>query len=226
VPVDPSGTLRPDATLEEPLAERVRSGGPVMIPLAGVALLALLLILERSLVLYIRNRDATALVAAVLEDCRQGRPEEAARRCARRPGCVARVLAACLGRRSAGQAAMEDSIQEQLLHEVPRLQRFLGGIATLAAVAPLLGLLGTVTGIIRTFGVIRAFGNANPKLMAGGISEALVTTVAGLVIAIPVLLLHVLLRARAEKTIGDAEKHAASLLNSLAHEPRLDSIPA
>jgi biopolymer transport protein ExbB len=133
-------------------------------------------------------------------------------------GLLGRVFAACLRRRAAGVHAMEDSIQEQLLHELPRLNRFLGGLAILAAVAPLLGLLGTVTGIIQTFGVIQAFGNANPGLMAGGISEALITTAAGLVIAIPILLVHSLLRGRVDRIVADAEMHAATLLNVVAHD--------
>ena len=110
---------------------------------------------------------------------------------------------------------MEDAVQEQLLHELPRLNRFMALISLLAAVSPLLGLLGTVTGIMQIFGVIRLFGNANPGLMAGGISEALITTAAGLAIAIPILLLHNLLTGRVDKIVSDAEKHAATLLNSV-----------
>ena len=110
---------------------------------------------------------------------------------------------------------MEDGISEQLLHEMPRLNRFLGGIATLGAVAPLLGLLGTVTGIIQTFGVIKIYSNANPGLMAGGISEALVTTATGLVIAIPILLVHSLLSGRMDGIVSDAEKSTATLYNTL-----------
>ena len=111
-------------------------------------------------------------------------------------------------------------IQATLLGELPSLQRFLRGLAILAAVAPLLGLLGTVTGIIQTFAVLRAFGNANPSLMAGGISEALVTTVGGLVIAVPILLLHSLLNGRSDHLLASAEKHAARVLDQLAHEAR------
>jgi biopolymer transport protein ExbB len=146
------------------------------------------------------------------------RYDQAAALCGRAGGAIGRVLGACLKRRDRGQRAMEDSIQEQLLQELPRLGRFMGGIAILAAIAPLLGLLGTVTGIIQTFGVIRAFGNANPSLMAGGISEALITTAAGLIIAIPILVVHSLLRGRADRIIADAERYAASLLTLLAHD--------
>ena len=85
----------------------------------------------------------------------------------------------------------------------------------LGAVAPLLGLLGTVTGIIKTFDAIKIYGDTHPGLMAAGISEALVTTAAGLIVAIPTLLLHRLLSGKADKLISDGEKSAATLLNTL-----------
>lgn len=221
VPLDVSGRLQPDALRgESGLWARLRSGGAVQVPLALVAALALLLAGERAWVLYGRNRGGSALAAGVAELCRRGQWAEAERRCAAARGTVARLLEAALARRNAGLQAMEDGVQEQLLHETPRLQRLLGGLAVLAAVAPLLGLLGTVTGIIRTFGVIRAFGNAQPELMAGGISEALVTTATGLVIAIPVLLAHALLRGRAEHVVAEAERHAATVLNLVSEERR------
>ena len=154
-------------------------------------------------------------MAKLLAACREGRYADATKLCQRR-GVVGRTLTACLEARQRGTQAMEDGIQEQLLHELPRLQRFLGGIAVLGGVAPLLGLLGTVTGIIQTFGVIKVYRNTDPGLMAGGISEALVTTATGLVIAIVILLIHSLLSGRVEKLLGEAEKNAASLLNALA----------
>ena len=201
------------------LYDMLVAGGPVMWPLLGVAVLAVLLIIERLVTLYARNGGDERSVSRILAGVRSGKLDEADASAGKSSGTAGRVLAACLGRRAAGQHAMEDAIQEQLLHELPRLQRFLGGLAILAAVAPLLGLLGTVTGIIQTFGVIQAFGNANPALMAGGISEALITTAAGLIIAIPILLIHSMLRGRVDRIIADAEKHAATLLNLLSHEP-------
>ncbi|MDA1014534.1 MAG: MotA/TolQ/ExbB proton channel family protein [Planctomycetota bacterium] len=222
-PLDPVGRLQAESLVVEPtLVERFTRGGMVMWPLAGVALIAVLLISERTWVFFMSNRGGNRLAEGVIAACREDRFEFAAAHCHTRPGAVGRVLAACLARRPLGQHAMEDSIQEQLLHELPRLQRFMGGIATLAAVAPLLGLLGTVTGIIRTFGVIRAFGNANPSLMAGGISEALLTTAAGLVIAVPILIIHSVLRGRSDRIVADAERHAAMLLTELVHAPRVD----
>ncbi len=216
---DVSGSLRiANLPRTESWLDRLQSGGPVMFPLGLVALLAAAMIAERSWFLYFRNRVPPRLLVRVVEACRQQNQEEALELCEATRGVVPRTLAACLRRRHRGQAAMEDSIQEQLLHELPRLQRFLGGIATLAAVAPLLGLLGTVTGIIDTFAVLRIAGNANPSMMAGGISEALVTTATGMGIAIPTLLLHILLRGRVDRTMAEAEKQAASLLNVLSHE--------
>ncbi|QNN20724.1 DUF3450 family protein [Planctomycetales bacterium ZRK34] len=227
MPMDPTGRLAPDTLNQHvTLQQRFVAGGPVMIPIAIVAALALLLILERVMVLYGLNRGSGMLARRVANECHAMQYDQASTRCQRSGGAVGRVLGACLLRRDRGQRAMEDSIQEQLLQELPRLGRFMGGIAILAAVAPLLGLLGTVTGIIQTFGVIRAFGNANPSLMAGGISEALITTAAGLIIAIPILIAHSLLRGRADRIIADAERHAASLLTLLAHDQPQDNSAA
>jgi len=216
VPLDASGMLRVDSMLDRWSLARVwESGGPVMWPLAAVAVLALLLVLERIAYLAREGGRSERLLSAVIESCATGEIGQARERCAKGRGLVARGLSACLTHFEGGPVAMEDGFQEQLLRELPRLERSLSGIGTLAAVAPLLGLLGTVTGIIQTFGVIRIFGNANPGLMAGGIAEALVTTATGLVIAIPTLLAHSLLRSRVELLTGYAEESAATLLNRL-----------
>jgi len=113
---------------------------------------------------------------------------------------------------------MEDSVQEAVLHELPGLERFLSALAILAGVAPLLGLLGTVTGMIATFNAITVFGSGEPRLMAGGISEALLTTAAGLIIAIPILFIHSILSGRVEGLIADMERFSATLLNLVNKE--------
>jgi biopolymer transport protein ExbB len=91
-------------------------------------------------------------------------------------------------------------------------------LAVLGAVAPLLGLLGTVTGMIETFRIITVHGTGDPKLMSGGISEALVTTELGLAVAIPVMLLHTVLSRRVDHVIGDMEKQAVHMTNILLAE--------
>jgi biopolymer transport protein ExbB len=218
VPMDVTGQIQADTQLTgASLTERLRAGGYVMWPLGGVAVLALLLILERLWRLHGRNRGGARLADRVIKAAEKGDYDQALAYCQEKRNAQARVLAACLQQRAHGQHAMEDAIQEQLMHEGPRLQRWLGGLAVLAAVAPLLGLLGTVTGIIETFSVIRAFGSTSPSLMAGGISEALLTTATGLSLAIPILLIHSALKGRADRLIADSEKHAATLLNVLVY---------
>lgn len=218
VPFDPTGRMQLDeVNREQSVYEWFVAGGLVMFPLVAVAVGSLLLVVERAACLYIGNPGAGRLVGELLAACRADDLHRAMDACSERRGTVPRVLAACLTRSSISQRAMEDAIQEQLLQELPRLQRFMGSLATLAGVAPLLGLLGTVTGIIQTFTVIRSFGNANPALMAGGISEALITTALGLMIAVPVVILHSILRGRSERVLADAERHAATLLTTLAH---------
>jgi biopolymer transport protein ExbB len=219
MPLDVTGRLRAEAAVDErTLVDYFASGGPVMWPLVGVAGLCLVMLGERAWTLYVRNGGDTTLAGQVEAAIRQGAPERAADLARQRRTTAGRTIAALLDRREAGQHAMEDSVQEQLLYELPRLQRFLRGIGILAAVAPLLGLLGTVTGIINTFTVIRTVGNTAPGLMAGGISEALLTTATGLSIAIPVLLLNGVMRGRVDRLIAEAEEQAASVLNVLAHD--------
>jgi biopolymer transport protein ExbB len=218
VPVEPTGRLPLDEVHGgQSLSQWFIAGGSVMYPIAAVALASVVLIVERSIFFFVRNRNANRTAAEVVQACAARRFDDALALLRQKPGVVTRVLDACLKRREAGQRAMEDAIQEQLLQEQPGLRRFMSGLATLAGVAPLLGLLGTVTGIIQTFDVIRSFGNANPNLMAGGISEALITTEAGLMIAIPVLVIHSLLRGCANRILADAEYYAATLLTTLVH---------
>lgn len=213
VPLDPSGQIQANSMpREESWYDRLSAGGPVMIPLAIVAALALILLIERGVVLLVLERGNTATIRAVTAACHAGDPERAEHVCAQRSTLVGRVLGACLARRDRGQRAMEDGIQEQLMHELPRLERSLRGLTILGTVAPLLGLLGTVTGIIHTFGALRTFGDGDPSQMAGGISEALTTTAAGLTIAVPILVAQSFFRGRVDRLVADAERFAATLL--------------
>ncbi|ODS33066.1 MAG: biopolymer transport protein [Candidatus Scalindua rubra] len=194
------------------------SGGPVMIPLAIVTLAALILIIERLFFFRKERSMHDHLMGDIISLCAEGRHDEAEDICRQHEGPIARTLAACISRREQGVSAMEDSVQESIMHEIPRLEHFLPAIGVLAAVAPLLGLLGTVTGMINTFHMIAIFGSGNPGLMAGGISEALITTATGLVIAIPVLLAHNFLSTKADGIICDIERHAATVFNALANQ--------
>ncbi len=97
--------------------------------------------------------------------------------------------------------------------KIPAIERFVSTLGMLAAIAPLLGLLGTVTGMINTFHVITYYGAGDPKMMSGGISEALVTTMLGLSVAIPIMLFHTLLSRRVETQISQMEEKAVAFVN-------------
>ena len=99
-----------------------------------------------------------------------------------------------------------------MLKEIPKINRGLLMVKVISVVAPLAGLLGTVTGMIKTFQVITLYGAGDPKLMAGGISQALVTTVLGLVVAIPMVLLHTVLSGRAKRLVNILEEQSAGLI--------------
>jgi biopolymer transport protein ExbB len=117
---------------------------------------------------------------------------------------------------------MENALQEAILREIPSMERFLSTLGMLAAIAPLLGLLGTVTGMIDTFHVITLHGTGDPRLMSGGISEALITTMLGLSVAIPLMLAHTLFNRAVERNIGELEEKAVALVN-LVHKSRVGS---
>jgi biopolymer transport protein ExbB len=210
--VDLTRSLRPqDLKPKDNWEDRLKSGGWVMIPLAVLALVGTLLVLERAFALALASRGTSAASAAA-EAIRTGALSEALRFVESARGFVPAILRPLLSLKASDNAARESAVQAALIDQAPHLQSRLGAISVLAAIAPLLGLLGTVTGIIQTFGVIQRFGNANPGLMAGGISEALITTAAGLTIAIPLLLGHSVLAAWADKVLAEGERQAALTL--------------
>ena len=131
----------------------------------------------------------------------------------RSKGSAARVVTAALRNADREREHLEDIVSESILHESTHLSRFGNVITMIAAVAPLLGLLGTVTGMIQTFDVITEFGTSDPKLLSGGIATALVTTELGLIVAIPCLLAGGLLAGWADRIKDDMEKAALRVIN-------------
>ena len=125
---------------------------------------------------------------------------------------LGRVVQAYYKDPNADTETLELRMDEAVLKETPKIERGLGAIKILAAVGPLLGLLGTVTGMIQVFQSITLYGTGDPKLMAGGISQALITTVLGLVMAIPLVLIHALLAARAKSIIQTLDEEAVGLI--------------
>jgi biopolymer transport protein ExbB len=188
-------------------------GGPVMVPIALVALLALIMIVNRLIVLHREAADAQQIFERALSIQKNSTWEEASGALRNTRTALAAVIAAGIEDRAAGIEKIEESMHSKALAEIGRLERFLPSIAVLATVSPLLGLLGTVTGMITTFNTIAAYGSSDPRLLSGGISEALITTEAGLIIAIPVMLIHSLLSSRVDRIIEEMEKAIVRAVN-------------
>ena len=128
---------------------------------------------------------------------------------------LGRILAAVLASRHLDRELMKEYIEEIGRHVAHELERYLNALGTIAAISPLLGLLGTVIGMIKVFAVITAQGVGEPRVLAGGISEALITTAAGLTVAIPSLLFHRVLRGRVDAMVVTMEQEALKLLGAL-----------
>jgi biopolymer transport protein ExbB len=179
------------------LRERINQGGIVGYIIIALGFVALLIALERLIVLGLTGRRVSAQLS-------ESQPDE--------NNPLGRVLIAAARQKDASIETLELKLDEAILKEMPSLQRALLFLKIIAVVAPLLGLLGTVTGMIQTFQVITLFGTGDPKLMAGGISQALVTTVLGLTVAIPTVLLHTLVTGRSRRISNVLQQQAAGIV--------------
>ncbi|SKA64205.1 MotA/TolQ/ExbB proton channel family protein [Desulfobaculum bizertense] len=199
----------------------LESGGLLVWPIVLVGLAALILILERCVSLWrihSANRSMEKELLPLLHNKDWSKCASFCETHQSSPSC--RVLLGMLRVKHISREQLEDAMQEGLLHELPRLERFLPTLSVLAAIAPLLGLLGTVTGMIDTFQTITLFGAGNPRMMSGGISEALITTQLGLAVAIPIMVAHHLLERRVDALIGDMEEKGAGLALELTDTPQ------
>ena len=191
----------------------IDSGGAIAWIIVGLGLVAVLLILWRFFFLKRASAAAGTVIADVGNLLHQGNLDEALKLTKNHKGATARVVGSALRNIDRDREHIEDIISEQILHESAHLNRFGSIIMVIAAVSPLLGLLGTVTGMISTFDIITEFGTGDPKLLSGGISIALVTTEVGLAVAIPALIFGNLLSGWAESIKDDMEKAALHVIN-------------
>lgn len=191
----------------------LKAGGPILIPLALMVVWALILILNKLIIFALKHRRSKKFVNEAIQLLSDGKVENTRTLAKKKKGLIARILQTCLKNTKWKRSAAEKSVKELLLTEVPKLDKHLDTLAVLAAAAPLMGLLGTVTGMIRMFEAITKYGTGDPKLLAGGISEALITTEVGLSIAIPLLLIHNFLRNRRNRIQSDMEMYAMKILN-------------
>lgn len=201
-----------DASFAVRLIEFIVKGGPVMIPMIFLAFVVVVLIVERYLYLRQVNRGSVAFTNEFFSIWESGDKPGAQKLAKSHDGAIARMMASAVSAIDNGKQAMREAMQEQALDEMPALNRFMSVIGTIGTIMPIMGLLGTVTGMIRTFEVITVQGTGDPKALAGGISEALITTQTGLIFAIPILLFHTFLSARVDRYLNSMEKSATRLL--------------
>ncbi|MDI6774201.1 MAG: MotA/TolQ/ExbB proton channel family protein [Verrucomicrobiota bacterium] len=216
VPLDvSSGTALRVETTRESVVEHIVKGGFVMIPILLVAVAALALTVMKFLELRRLDVRQSPLVDHVLGMVRAGDIAGAELAAAAMEGPLTAVVREAFEYRNATQEQIEEIMHERIIGHIPRLERHLGALAVLGGVAPLLGLLGTVTGMIHTFHLVTLFGASDPRLLSSGISEALITTEYGLYVAIPVLLVHAYLSRRVRSMVGALEGVVVSLVNEL-----------
>ncbi|NOX34326.1 MAG: MotA/TolQ/ExbB proton channel family protein [Deltaproteobacteria bacterium] len=196
------------------LMEQVPKGGPIVWPILAILVLAVLIIIERIL-FFSRKRTNPETLMEKIRDLMLAGDWEGCHKflASKKNKLIPKVLLTALALKDQTRQDMENALQEAILGEIPKIEQFLSTLGMLAAIAPLLGLLGTVTGMINTFHVITYYGTSDPKMMSGGISEALVTTMLGLSVAIPVMLAHTLLSRRVETQIIRMEEKAVAFVN-------------
>jgi biopolymer transport protein ExbB len=216
VPLDLSGgdALKVVAR-KQSLKDHMVSGGMVMIPLVLIGLLALVLTIWKVASLSKLRTPADADLKALAQQVRNDQAHEAKVRVGEMNQPFRDVLQVGIDHHTLPREHLEEILHERSLSMMPILDRHLGMLAVLGGVAPLLGLLGTVTGMIHTFELVTIFGTGDARLLSGGISEALVTTEVGLVIAVPVLLIHAYLARRVRTVISELEQVVAGFLNRL-----------
>ncbi len=216
MPFDGSlGNARKMEETKESLTEHIRKGGPVMAPILGVAGLAALIALIKWLQLSLVFLPGRRRLAALLEAVARRDPAAVAAATARLRGPAARMIRAGVQHIGDPKELIEETMYEQVLATRFRLNAVLPFLAVAAACAPLLGLLGTVTGIINTFTLITVFGSSDIKMLSAGISEALITTEYGLYVAIPTILLHAFLARKAKGILDRLERIAIAFLNEV-----------
>ncbi len=195
--------------------ELVKAGGWLMLPILACSVVALAIIAERFWFLRRGRITPKHLVAQVWHWAKQGELDEARINFLKRNSALGRVLAAGLINRHHDREIMKESIEETGRHIMPEMERFLNTLGTIASITPLLGLLGTVFGMIDVFTAIVEHGVGDPSELAGGISKALITTATGLSVAIPSLMFYRYFQGRVSELVVVMEQEALKLIEVL-----------
>ena len=202
--------------------EFMQKGGPVMWPIVLCSVIAFAIVMERLIALRREEIDTKGFMEQIAKALKRNKIMEAIDLCERTKGPIAQILKAGILKHDRPRSQIREAIEDASIHEVPRLEKNLPVLATIAHIAPLLGLLGTVTGMVAAFQVIETKASSvnpvNPGDLAGGIWEALLTTVLGLCVAIPTYVAYNYLVSRVDGFVLDMERSATDLLNILAEK--------
>jgi biopolymer transport protein ExbB len=203
------------------LIEIFKAGGPVMWPLAICSLAALAIIIERSINLRASRILRPGVVERITGLAEGGRMDRAVEACRQNPGIYTNIVTAGLEAAARGEreSVPKEAIEDAGRHETGRLNRYLGALATIVGISPLMGLFGTVTGMIQVFRTIAETGGGQAAQLSGGISVALITTATGLLIAIPALVGLNYFQEKAQAIAIDLERESLRLLRGLYQVP-------
>ena len=186
-----------------------------MLPIIVSSIVAIAIIIERFWTLNPKRIAPRNVLAEVWGKIKHNQLDAAELRELRISSPLGQILATGLVNSKSGRAIMTESIEQAASHVVHELERYLSTLGTIAAITPLLGLLGTVLGMIRVFSEIMAQGTGNANALAGGISEALITTAAGLAVAIPSLMFYRMFLRHVESLVIDLERESIKLVDAL-----------
>ena len=200
------------------MIEFMRTGGPVMWPLLFCSVVAVAIVVERLINLRTTKVVPPHEVEHLESLIDAGLLEQAEEYCERRPGPLTNIISAALEARHEPPEGIRQVVVDQGRQEVPRLQCYLVVLGTVASVSPLLGLLGTVLGMIDVFQVVSSQGVGNADSLAGGISEAMITTATGLAIAIPALVAYNAFSNRANGMVLEIERLALKFIKQILHK--------
>jgi biopolymer transport protein ExbB len=204
--------------------ELVASGGWLMVPIIACSIIAFAIITERLWTLRVKRVIPRKALSQVWSWAKERKLDKERLKQLRASSPLGAILAAGLMNRNASREVMKESIEDTGRHVVHELERYINTLGTIAAISPLLGLLGTVIGMIKVFSAITTEGVGNPSALAGGISEALITTAAGMVVAIPTLMFYRYFRGKVAMLVIRMEQQATQMVEVLHGQRSRESV--
>ncbi|MCB9748257.1 MAG: MotA/TolQ/ExbB proton channel family protein [Candidatus Omnitrophica bacterium] len=207
------------------LWQLILTGGPIMIPILICSLFSLAIIIEKFYYYTAIKTDVLSLKKNIFDQIKNNKIKEAIKLCDENRSPIAKILRAGIAKFGADRDEIKQSIEDVSLYEIPKLENRLGALATIAHITPLLGLLGTVTGMTISFHTIQeraaSLNPVTPGDLAGGIGSALLTTVAGLMIAIPTYVAYNFFVGKTNQITLEMERAATELINYLSHSSEM-----